>query len=44
VKAAWEKQGAVPVIMTPAQFSDFIAADIKKWAKVVQISGARVNN
>jgi tripartite-type tricarboxylate transporter receptor subunit TctC len=44
VRAAWEKQGAEPVIMTPSQFSDFIAGDIKKWAKVVEISGARVNN
>jgi tripartite-type tricarboxylate transporter receptor subunit TctC len=44
VRTAWEKQGAVPVIMNPQQFSDFIQADIKKWAKVVEISGARVNN
>ncbi len=44
VQAAWEKQGAVPVIMTPGQFTAFIEADIVKWAKVVEISGARVNN
>lgn len=44
VRAAWEKQGAEPVIMNPEQFAAFIAADIKKWAKVVEISGARVNN
>ena len=43
VKAAWAKEGAVPMIMDPQQFETFLDADIKKWAKVVQISGARTN-
>jgi tripartite-type tricarboxylate transporter receptor subunit TctC len=42
VAAAWEKDGATPVTMTPQQFKDFLNADIVKWAKVVKISGARV--
>ncbi|HET8995757.1 MAG TPA: tripartite tricarboxylate transporter substrate-binding protein, partial [Acetobacteraceae bacterium] len=36
VRDSWEKQGATPVIMKPAQFRDFIAADIKKWAGVIK--------
>ncbi len=41
VKAAWEKQGATPMTMTPAQFGKFLDGDIVKWARVVKFSGAR---
>ena len=43
VKAAWEKQGAVLMAMSPAEFDKYLRADIEKWAKVVQVSGAKVN-
>ena len=43
VKAEWEKQGAVPMAMNPAEFDQYLRADIEKWAKVVQVSGAKVN-
>jgi tripartite-type tricarboxylate transporter receptor subunit TctC len=43
VKAAWQKQGAVPMNMTPEEFSRFLQQDIEKWAKVVKISGAKVD-
>jgi tripartite-type tricarboxylate transporter receptor subunit TctC len=43
LKAAWEKQGAVPMAMSPAEFDKYLRADIEKWAKVVQVSGAKVN-
>ncbi len=43
VKAAWEKQGAVPMVMSPAEFDKYLRADIDKWANVVKISGAKVN-
>ena len=43
VTAAWRKQGAVPMVMTPAQFTDYLRGDIVKWAKVVKVSGAKVN-
>jgi tripartite-type tricarboxylate transporter receptor subunit TctC len=35
IKEAWAKQGAVPIVMNPAAFGDFIKADIAKWAKVI---------
>ena len=43
VKAAWDRQGAVPMSMTPEEFDHFLREDIKKWAKVVKISGARAD-
>lgn len=42
VQASWEKQGATPVTMSPARFTSFLKGDIKKWAKVVKVSGAKV--
>jgi len=35
--------GAEPVANTPDQFAGFIRSELKKWAKVVQDSGARVD-
>lgn len=43
VRAQWAKQGASPLSMTPAEFADYINKDIVKWARVVKISGARVD-
>ncbi len=41
VKDAWTKQGAVPMNMTPADFTRYLEADIEKWARIVKISGAK---
>lgn len=43
VREAWGKQGAVPMIMTVAEFDKHLNADIAKWAKVVKIAGARTD-
>jgi tripartite-type tricarboxylate transporter receptor subunit TctC len=43
VKDAWAKQGAVPMIMSSAEFDKYLRADIDKWADVVKVSGAKVN-
>lgn len=40
--AAWAKQGAAPLVMTPAEFKAYLEKDIAKWAEVVKISGAKV--
>jgi tripartite-type tricarboxylate transporter receptor subunit TctC len=42
VKESWAKQGAVPMIMTPAEFDKYLRADIDKWAQVVKVSGAKL--
>ena len=42
IREAWAKQGAVPMTMTPAEFGAFLQRDIDKWAKVVEMSGAKV--
>jgi tripartite-type tricarboxylate transporter receptor subunit TctC len=36
-------QGAEPVGDTPEEFSRFTLAEISKWAKIIKISGARVD-
>ena len=36
IKAAWEAQGASPMVMTPAVFTAFMESEIAKWAKVIQ--------
>ena len=41
VKAAWDKQGAVPLVMSPAEFDAYLRKDIEKWAKVVKSSGIK---
>ena len=43
VKAAWLKQGAVPMVMSPGEFEKYLRADVDKWAEVVKVSGAKVN-
>ncbi len=43
VREAWGKQGAVPMIMTVAEFDKHLNADIAKWAKVVKVAGARAD-
>jgi tripartite-type tricarboxylate transporter receptor subunit TctC len=42
VKAAWAKQGAEPLVMTPAEFDTYLSGDIEKWAKVIQTAGIKV--
>ena len=36
-------QGAIPGGQPPAEFAAFIAAETKKWAQVVKLSGAKVD-
>ena len=36
VKAAWAKQGAVAMPMTPSEFDAYLRKDIEKWGKVVR--------
>ena len=35
IKAAWEKQGATPLVMSQPEFQSFMAAEVVKWAKVI---------
>jgi tripartite-type tricarboxylate transporter receptor subunit TctC len=43
VKAAWAKQGAVPMVMTPEVFDKYARDDIAKWAKVIQTAHIKVD-
>jgi tripartite-type tricarboxylate transporter receptor subunit TctC len=40
-RAEWSKRGAVPMTMTPDEFSRFLTDDIAKWERIVKISGAK---
>ena len=44
VLAAWEKQGAVPLVMTPTEFEAYLRKDIEKWANVVNAAGLAPKN
>ena len=35
IKAGWENQGATPMVMTQPEFAAFMAAQVAKWAKVI---------
>jgi tripartite-type tricarboxylate transporter receptor subunit TctC len=41
VKEAWAKQGASPLVMKPAEFEQYLIADIAKWRKVITDAGIK---
>jgi len=43
VKARLAEQGSEPVGNTPAEFAQFIAAEVGKWKELVRISGAKID-
>ena len=43
VKENWLKQGTLTMGMSIEQFDKFLRAEIVKWAKVVQVSGAKAD-
>jgi tripartite-type tricarboxylate transporter receptor subunit TctC len=36
VRQAWARQGATPMVMTPAAFDKYIQDDIAKWSRVIR--------
>jgi len=43
VKARLAEQGSEPVGNSPAEFKQFIAAEVGKWKELVRISGAKID-
>jgi tripartite-type tricarboxylate transporter receptor subunit TctC len=41
VKAAWERQGAVPMLMKPDEFGAYVQSEIEKWAKVINANAIK---
>ena len=42
-KAIWANQGAEFGTLTPQQFGQFVSAEVKRWATVVKLSGAKLD-
>jgi tripartite-type tricarboxylate transporter receptor subunit TctC len=42
-KAVWASQGAEFGSQTPQQFGQFVGAEVKRWAGVVKLSGAKLD-
>ena len=43
VKAAWAKQGAVPLLMGPDAFEKYARDDIDKWARLIKSAGIKAD-
>ena len=43
VKQLWNKQGAVPMIMTPVVFDKYMQDDIAKWARVIKTANIKAD-
>ena len=43
IRDEWVKQGAVPMTMSPEEFTKYMNDDIAKWARIVRISGAKAD-
>jgi tripartite-type tricarboxylate transporter receptor subunit TctC len=43
VAESWAKQGAVPMVMTAAEFDTFVRKEIEDWAVIVKASGAKLD-
>jgi tripartite-type tricarboxylate transporter receptor subunit TctC len=41
VKETWAKQGALPLVMTPTEFTKYLDADIAKWSAIVKSAGIK---
>ncbi len=44
MKEALAKLGGEPMIVTPAQFGDVMKSETEKWKKIVEFSGASIDN
>ena len=43
VKQLWNKQGAVPMVMTPSVFDKYMQDDIAKWARVIKTANIKAD-
>lgn len=43
LQQAWEKQGAVPMVMNPQAFDKYVRDDIQKWAKVIHSANIKAD-
>ncbi|MDP2411732.1 MAG: tripartite tricarboxylate transporter substrate binding protein [Pseudolabrys sp.] len=44
LKAAWQKQGAVPMSMTQPEFKAFMQKEVDRWAKVIATNKISLSN
>ena len=41
IKAAWQRQGANPMIMSPDEFGAYIQSEIERWAKLIKANNIK---
>ncbi|PHY08049.1 MAG: MFS transporter [Alcaligenaceae bacterium] len=41
IRKQWSDKGATPMVMSPVEFQAYLEQDVKKWAKIVALSGAK---
>ena len=41
IKKQWAEKGAMPLSMSPLEFQTYLESDVVKWAKIVELSGAK---
>jgi tripartite-type tricarboxylate transporter receptor subunit TctC len=43
IKASWDKQGALAISQSPAEFDGYLRADIAKWKKVIETANIKAS-
>jgi tripartite-type tricarboxylate transporter receptor subunit TctC len=41
LKARLAEVSTTPIVFTPAQFGDYVAAEIEKWGRVIRLAGIK---
>jgi tripartite-type tricarboxylate transporter receptor subunit TctC len=41
ISDAWERQGAVPMVMTPSEFGAHVQSEIERWAKIIKANNIK---
>lgn len=43
LREIWANNGSEPVVMKPDEFARFLSSEVKRWAQVTKVSGAKLD-